>query len=191
MDVLAGPRYIEYLLLDEVVPADENPKEHALEDLGESLGRFGYVEAVAMDERTGKLVAGHGRLTMLKAMQDTEAEPPDGILVDPDGRWRLPVGRGWSSRNDTEAKAYLIASNHIPEKGGWDDGALARSLAELMDSDRDALLGLGFDEAELETLMAGIGEAPTFAPTGEGSQPRLDRKNPVTCPECGHNFEPE
>jgi hypothetical protein len=29
---------------------------------------------------------------------------------------------------------------------------------------------------------------PDFSPVGPGDQPRLDRRRPVTCPECGYEF---
>ena len=46
---------------------------------------------------------------------------------------------------------------------------------------------LGFDGGELEELM---GYVPDFQPVPEDEQPRLDEKKPVTCPECGHEFQP-
>jgi hypothetical protein len=36
-----------------------------------------------------------------------------------------------------------------------------------------------------------LGGVPNFEPVGADTQPRLDRKSPVTCPECGHEFVPK
>lgn len=36
-----------------------------------------------------------------------------------------------------------------------------------------------------------LGQTPNFEPVGADTQPRLDRKSPVTCPECGHEFVPK
>lgn len=33
-------------------------------------------------------------------------------------------------------------------------------------------------------------KAPDFAPAGEEEQGKLDEKKQVTCPECGHRFDP-
>jgi len=40
----------------------------------------------------------------------------------------------------------------------------------------------GFDEKEIEDLMN------QFNPVPEDTQPRLDEKKKVTCPECGCEF---
>ena len=67
--------------LAEVQSAKRNPKRHS-EDIGASIGRFGYADGVILDERTGRLVAGHGRLDELRRMQAEGEEPPDGIRVN-------------------------------------------------------------------------------------------------------------
>jgi len=42
----------------------------------------------------------------------------------------------------------------------------------------------GFDLKEIEDLMT------QFNPVDIDTQPRLDEKAKVTCPECGHEFTP-
>ena len=61
---------IEYLPLSHLQVAPRNPKRHALDQLGASIGRFGYVEPIIVDERTGRLVAGHGRRDSLLRMPE-------------------------------------------------------------------------------------------------------------------------
>ena len=47
------------------------------------------------------------------------------------------------------------------------------------------------DELELPEIDERYFADPTeFAATGEDDQGKLDEKNPVTCPECGHEFVP-
>ncbi|MGQ0507545.1 MAG: hypothetical protein ACT4TC_19760 [Myxococcaceae bacterium] len=104
-----------------------------------------------IDERTGRLVAGHGRRDALLALKQNGHPPPDGIQVDEHGNWFAPVIRGWRSKNDREADAYWLASNRLTEAGGWHEDALAEILAELRDA--DALSGLGFDDAFLTKLL--------------------------------------
>jgi DNA modification methylase len=150
MSVPAGHR-IEYVPVAELVGAVRNPKKHAQADIQASMGRFGYVEPIVLDERTGRLVAGHGRTEALMQLQKSGAAPPAGIQVDPDGKWRVPVMRGWASKNDREAEAYLVASNRLTELGAWDDSALAVILEDLKAN--DALLGTGFDDDFITKLL--------------------------------------
>lgn len=63
-------RTIDYLPVDDLVAAPRNPKRHAEADLAVSLSKHGYTEPVLLDERTGKLVAGHGRVEALLAAQN-------------------------------------------------------------------------------------------------------------------------
>jgi hypothetical protein len=63
-------RRLEYVPLDDLQPAARNPKRHDLPAIGRSIDTFGYVEPVVLDERTGRLVAGHGRVEQLRAARD-------------------------------------------------------------------------------------------------------------------------
>jgi hypothetical protein len=58
------PRRLEYLTLTDLVErqTEGNPKDHKLVDIGESFDRWGFTEPGLVDERTGLIVAGHGRL---------------------------------------------------------------------------------------------------------------------------------
>ncbi len=49
---------------------------------------------------------------------------------------------------------------------------------------------LDLPQINLEEFKMGWLQEPDFQPTGADEQGRLDRKNPVTCPECGHEFVP-
>src|SRR5699024_4514124 len=119
------PRRIEYLPLEDIPDADRNPKHHDEPRIAGSISKFGFADAPILDERTGKLVAGHGRKGDLLARQAAGKEPPEGIVVDDAGRWLIPVQRGWASRSDEDAAAFLVAHNRLTETGGWDDRALA------------------------------------------------------------------
>lgn len=171
-------RRIDYLPLDEVKPAARNPKRHDGPAINASISKFGMAETPLVDERTGRLVAGHGRIAQLAAMRDAGQEPPDGVQVDADGRWLVPVTRGWASRSDAEAEAYLLASNKLTANGGWDDGELSELLADLSELDPDLIALAGFSEDEVAALLAGseVTELepvppPSDAPPGEPVDP--------------------
>jgi len=141
---------LEAMALSALTPAQRNPKKHALPALRDSIGRFGYVEPIVLDERTGRLVAGHGRAKALSLMKAKGGKPPAGV-AERDGEWLVPVLRGWASRSDQEAEAYLLASNQLTAAGGWDEGPLAELVKELADA--QALEGTGFDAEALEELL--------------------------------------
>jgi len=144
-------RRIEYMPLATIDAAARNPKRHDRGGIRTSIDRFGLGEVPLIDERTGRLVAGHGRLEDIYDRRRSGQEPPDGVRVDDTGDWLVPVIRGWQSRSDAEAEAYLVASNKLTISGGWDDEALGEMLTNLADQD---LLGLtGFTDAELDKLI--------------------------------------
>lgn len=155
------PRWTEYRPLDEVARAPRNAKRHDEENLAASLARFGYVEQITVDERTGRLVAGHGRLDALIARRDRGEDPPDGVTVDSDGVWAVPVARGWRSATDAEAAAYLIESNQSVMLPGWDPVGLSEMLDEIGRTDPSLLVPAGFPPEVLARFLDGL-------PDGDG-----------------------
>lgn len=145
-------RRLDYQDLDTITPAPNNPKEHQIDSVRASIDRFGYVAPMIIDDRTGRLVVGHGRLESLKARRDAGETPPEGIRIDDTGRWLAPVIHGWASRSDADAAAYLVADNRHTELGGWDHQALADLLEEIGDPDLIELTG--WDPADLDELLA-------------------------------------
>lgn len=145
-------RRIEYLRLSDIVAADVNPKQHDTAGIATSISRWGFADAPILDERTSKLVAGHGRLADLRAREESGESPPEGIMVDGEGAWLAPVQRGWASRSDAEASAFLIGHNRLGENGGWDNGPLLELLTELKAADVDLFEATGFDDLALGVM---------------------------------------
>lgn len=141
---------IVYMDVAKLVPARRNPKRHAESDIQASLNRFGYAEPIMLDERTERLVAGHGRVEALVDLLEMGNEPPAGVKVVRN-TWKVPVVRGWASKDDEEADAYLIASNHLTSVGGWESSDLAQMLDEIRGS--SGLNGLGFTTNDVEQLL--------------------------------------
>lgn len=148
---MTSSRQVEYLPLSELAENPKNPKNHELQTVGESISRFGMIDPIVRDERTGFLIAGHGRKNSLEALRNNGETPPEGVQVAEDGEWLVPVLTGWGSRSDTEANAALIALNRTTEIGGWDDEALAELLDELAEVE-DGLEGVGYNDEELSEL---------------------------------------
>lgn len=162
-------RHLEYVPVDELRPHPENPKLHADDELDASLERFGYTEPVMVDERTGYLVAGHGRRERVLAARAAGKEPPDGVEVDEQGRWTIPTTRGWASADDDEARAYLVTSNRLTELGGWHEGNLAAILVDL-EQTRNGLDGVGYNSEQLTDILTKL--------AAEESPPEPSRRDP-------------
>lgn len=149
----ASRRHIEHLPLSELLDDKRNPKQHDLPTIDASVGRFGFIESIVRDDRTGRTISGHGRTKQLRAMKERGEMPPEGVILREDGEWLVPVTVGWASRTDTEAAGALIALNRAGEIGGWVDDALLTLLDELS-AQEDGLDGVGFDTGDIDDLRA-------------------------------------
>lgn len=150
-------RKLTLMALGDIIPAVTNVKAHDIPLTSASIGRFGLIETPVLDERTGRLVAGHGRVEALQEAAIGGGDPPDGVTVDrKTGKWMVPVLTGWASADDNEAQAAAIALNRIGEKAGWEPLALAEQLEAL--AGVTDLTGLGFDPGDIDDLIASIQE---------------------------------
>lgn len=135
--------------LADIKPADYNPRvtlkpgDTEYEALKGSLDRFGLVEPLVWNERTGNLVSGHQRLNILLANGETEAEV---VVIDAD---------------EEDEKLANVAINKI--EGDWDYEKLKELFEEIEDED---IKFTGFTEEELNNLFdAGL---PEFDDTESG-----------------------
>lgn len=121
--------------INDLTPADYNPRIDLQEDdaefikLRNSIEKFGLVDPIIYNERTGNLVGGHQRLKVIKSLGWTEVEVS---VVD------LSL---------EDEKALNIALNKI--EGGWDEELLENLLDELKMIDYDITL-TGFDLDDVE-----------------------------------------
>ena len=174
------PRTLVYMPLADLV-ARYNPanvKDHDAKGIAASVERFGFTSPIEVDERTGYLVAGHGRVDELASAKVASDEVPEGIVVR-DGEWYAPVVRGWQSADDDEAQAYMVASNYLPQAGGWlpEVGAVLQGLA-------DSVGGLppGMSADTLDDLLASLGTPLPVQPTDAEHADDLSNRQPPATP---------
>lgn len=114
---------------------DLHPGDPEYDALKNSMKKFGYVDPLVWNERTGHLVGGHQRFKVLM-----EGKPSE-ILVSV------------VSLNDQDEKALNVALNKI--SGHWDENKLEKLLTELKDNNFD-LETIGFSEEEYEDLLDSV-----------------------------------
>jgi DNA modification methylase len=141
---------LEYLPLAELLPATRNPKKHDLVSLKQAMKRRGFMDPALYDERTGRLIEGHGRRQALLELEEEGEAPPRGVIDGTKG-WAMPILRGWASKDDIEAEAALVAMNQLTIAGGWDIEGLTAILVDLKGTPE--LDALGFTGKELDALL--------------------------------------
>jgi hypothetical protein len=210
-----APRWMTYVRLSAVQPALRNPQGHDLEATVEAFQAFGFTDAPIVDERTERLYAGHGRLEGLVETKHRGLSMPEGLMVDDDGEWLVPLQRGWASKDDAHAEAALISHNRLSELGEPDRPLLLSMLDSVQAADPAYLDVLRFDDAFMETLFSevnldlqdftgdpdGPDRAEPKPPRGQDEDTPLDEledrpapsttgDDPVStqCPKCGHIY---
>lgn len=147
-----NPLSIEYVSIDKLVKWPKNPKLHSPENIEKSFNRFGFVNPIIVDEKTGRIVAGHGRIDTAQKMKVLGLEPPERVLRK--GKdWLLPVVRGVRFENDREAEAYLIADNQLTMSEGFDNAALSTMIKHLQG---DQLAVIGMTDDVIKSLQSPI-----------------------------------
>lgn len=159
------PRWIEYRLPEDLPPDPENVKAHDVPLIWRSIIVHGVIEPQALDERTGRLISGHGRReafvfgeaeNIAKVTAGEEVVIPDGVTLNDDGRWLVPVVRGWASRDDDHARAALVGLNRSVEAGGWMPEL--SDVLEILDASPTVDIELaGYDRAGLDELLSARG----------------------------------
>lgn len=157
---------IEYRPLASLIVNPRNPKAHDTQAVAASVSRFGFIEPIVIDERTGFIISGHGRRRSLLDSQINGDPIPEGVTLADDGDWLIPVVTGYSSRDDNEATGALIALNRTNELGGWVDDELLNLLETLSQVD-DGLEGVGYTDGDI-TALGDLLE--NFASFGQSTQ---------------------
>lgn len=156
---------IERKLIAELVPAPYNPRTispEALAGLRASVERFGLVEPVVWNRRTGHVVGGHQRLKALQALGEADTQV---VVVDLD---------------EIEEKALNVALNS-PAIAGEFTPELHALLAEIEAALPDLSNDLRFDDlaAQMRHLLADL--APEDGLTDPDDVPEPP-ETPITRP---------
>lgn len=144
------PDTVEHWPLDRLRPYSRNPRTHSdaqVAQIAASIVEFGWTNPILVTG-DGTVVAGHGRVAAARML---------GIDT-------VPVLR-LDHLSEAQLRAYIIADNQLALNAGWDEELLATELHALNASGFDLDL-LGFDDAELDRLMAPL-EDEDGAPAGE------------------------
>jgi len=162
--------------LEDLTPLQGNLKELSIanfEKLKRSILKHGlsFPFFIWRHDRQNFVLDGHQRDRVLRKMREQGYEVPP-----------LPCAliEAWDRQQAAE-KILLISSQF----GKITEQSLDEFLSE-NELDINNLL----DELELPALDMRYFGSGEFEPTDENDQGRLDKKNPVTCPECGHEFTP-
>ncbi len=131
--------------IKELKAAVYNPRkisDKELKKLEDSLEKFGYVEPVIWNKKTGNVVGGHQRLKILSKKFKPEHEL-EVVEVDLD---------------EFQEKSLNLALNKI--SGEWDDDKLKGLIKDLKKGDEAILNFSGFNEAEIKRLLEAKPEDP-------------------------------
>ena len=165
MTLAFAPERIESWPLARLQPYAKNAKLHGDEQVAKiaaSMAEFGWTVPCLVAE-DGELIAGHGRV--LAATQLGLTEAPVIVL---------------GHLTEAQRRAYRIADNKLTELGTWNEALLSAELNDLLAEDYDLSL-IGFDDGELQALLACDGETEGGAHKAEDDVPEPP-EDPITRP---------
>ena len=151
----------------ELMPAPYNPRDigkEEMERLKNSIMRWGFVDPIIQNKKTGFVVGGNQRLEAAIALA-LQTVPVVEVDMEPD-----------------EEIALNIALNKI--SGDWNIPRLKDALLEIDTGKFDIEL-TGFPEAEIERLMSQFAIDDTPA---AGTKAEVLQSDIIGCPNCGHEF---
>lgn len=137
--------------LMDLVGLERNPKEHDLGEIGSSMERFGFISRVIVNERTGHIIGGHGRVDTLRSLKLRGGRRPRNVEMGEGGEWLVPVD--FIDIGEEQEEAAAIALNRIEERGGWDDVLLLDILKDLAEKGVEELEGTGFDGDDVDDML--------------------------------------
>src|SRR5579884_1901430 len=129
--------------VERLIPVARNPRTHTEEQVAQiaaSIAEFGFVNPVLVGT-DGVIIAGHARVMAARKLGMAEAPV---IVLD--------------HLSEAQRRALVIADNRLTQNAGWDEEMLRVELEALREDDFHLDL-LGFEDAEIEALLADPDEA--------------------------------
>lgn len=147
--------------LEKARPMPGNPRTaHRVGALVASLRRYGFGQPVTINQTTGHVIAGNGRLQALRKMKAAGEPPPEGITARGKS-WHVPAYFGqWSTAAEAEAALALNGGADGSLEGDLDAQTVAQILEQADQAAREAL---GLSEAQADQILLDF-STPTVAP---------------------------
>lgn len=136
----AGNIKVEQRKVADLIPFARNSRTHSDEQIAQiaaSIREFGWTNPILIDGKN-TIIAGHGRLAAARKLD--LAEVP-AIVLD--------------HLDEAQKRALVIADNKLALNAGWDFELLENEIRGLDDDGFDLAL-LGFDDAELQKMLADV-----------------------------------
>ena len=150
----ANALQLEQWPIGRLVEYERNPRKNddVVDRMAQAITEFGFrIPIVARSD--GLVVDGHLRL---KAARVLGLDTVPVVLAD--------------ELSETQIKAFRLLANQSANWAEWDELLLSSELNELLAEDYDLSL-IGFDDAELEALLAGEVDPETASSEGEYDVP--------------------
>jgi len=155
----------EMVPVDRLLTHPENARKGSLEVIRESIRTNGFYGACVVQRSTGRILVGNHRY--LAAIEEGLAEVP---VV-------------WVDKSDEEARRLLLVDNRSTDLASYDYKVLLRLLDE--QKEETSLLGTGWDDADLVTLLAKVDPEP---PEGWATFDEDSLLTDHQCPKCGYEW---
>ena len=182
----------------------DNPKRHDMQQLVQSVGRYGFQAPAKFDAKLhrrgqgidddplGAIKAGNGRIEAVAWMESQGQDLPRGCAVNKAGEWVMPLLVGTDARSGAVAQAYAVDDNNLTLAGGDFDGF---DMARLWGPEYTELLS-GLNElpvsvdAEMLSLLSVAFNPDTLGAEVPEDFPEYDEDLDVEykCPKCGYEW---
>ena len=152
--------------MSEIKPSEYNPRiisEHALEGLEASIEKFGYVEPLIWNARTGNLVSGHQRY---KILEKQKVKAVEVVVVD---------------LSEEDEKKLNLTMNNEQIRGEWDIPRLRDLMEQFDDNDLD-FGSLNLEELNLKYPEDDEEELDEFPSVD------IEKETDYCCPKCGYEW---
>lgn len=144
--------------LDQLKPYGTNPRRGDVAAIADSLRANGQYRPIVVNRRTREVLAGNHTLAAARDLGWTH------------------IAATWVDADPEQAARIVLIDNRANDLASYDDTVLAELLASL----NGQLAGTGYDNADLDALLAGLEPARPVMLTDPDSAPPLPADEPIT-----------